>query len=383
MNDRKPRLCIVSPFEHGGGAEYQMQLLIDALAAGDRYDIHYLTHVVDARNGARSYQVSAIGRGGPTPRFGYVMEGRSLYRQLREIDPCLIYQRVACGYTGVCALYSRRRFVPLLFHVAHDTDITPQLLDRSRNFLRAHLEKWAVDYGIRHATRIVVQTRHQADLLQENYGRAADAIVPNFHPPVTEKLDKSGPLTVVWIANLKPWKRPEVFVRLAKGFSARKDTRFIMVGAAAAPPGKSAWQTTLMRSIESAANLEYLGQKTHAEVNALLARAHVFVNTSTHEGFPNTFIQAWMREVAVVSLGVDPDRVLADQHVGIAAQSETGLAAAVGSLIDNPELRAGFVRRGREYAATHHSLKNVEKLLQLIRSYSDQPAGQRVPTTFR
>ena len=70
------------------------------------------------------------------------------------------------------------------------------------------------------------------------------------------------------------------------------------------PPVRTGWQASLMRSIEATPNLEYLGQRTHAEVNELLARAHIFVNTSTHEGFPNTFIQAWLREVAVVSLSV-------------------------------------------------------------------------------
>lgn len=369
MLTRKPRLCIVNPFEHGGGAEYQISLLIEALAAADRYEIHYLTHFVDERHRTRLYRVSRIGGGGPIPRLGFLGDTVPLYRRLREIDPCLIYQRVAGGYTGICAFYSRRRSVPLLWHVAHDTDVMPQHLDRSRNILRVRLEKSAVQYGARHATRIVVQTRHQAKLLQTNYGRTPDAIIPNFHPPAAGALDKSGPMTVVWIANLKPWKRPEVFVRLAENFSERKDTRFIMVGAPAAASG---WQASLLRSIESTPNLTFLGQRTHAEVNELLTRAHIFVNTSTQEGFPNTFIQAWLRNVAVVSLSVDPDQVLSRQQAGIAAQSESGLTEAVRTLIENPQVRAGFVQRGREHAVAHHSLQNAQELVQLIRSYSDE-----------
>jgi glycosyltransferase involved in cell wall biosynthesis len=373
LSGSKPRLCIVSPFEQGGGAEYQMSLLIDALAAADRYDIHYLAHVVDERARIRNYRISRIGGGGPSPRLGYLMDARPLYRTLRDIDPCLIYQRVAGAYTGVCAFYSRHRAVPLLFHVAHDTDVMPRHLGRSRNFLRVGLEKWAVEYGARHATRIVVQTRHQAELLQHHYGRTADAIVPNFHPPAAETIDKSGPLSVVWIANLKPWKRPDVFVRLARSLSDRKDTRFIMVGAPAAALGKGGWQASLIRSIEATPNLTYLGHMSHAEVNELLARAHIFVNTSTQEGFPNTFIQAWLRDVVVVSLSVDPDQVLAREHAGIAAQSEAGLTEAVRTLLDHPEVRAGFVRRGRDHAAAQHSLQNVQTLAELIRSYAAVP----------
>ncbi len=371
----KPRICIVNPFEHGGGAEYQIEQLIEALVRSGEYEIHYLTHFVDERERARAYQVSRIGRGGPIPRFGYLMEARSLYRRLREIDPCIIYQRVACGYTGVCAFYARRRGIPLVWHVAHDTDVTPQLLDRGRNILRLGLEKWAVRWGARHASRIVVQTQHQADLLLNNYARRADAVIPNFHPPAAETIDKSGPLTVIWIANLKTWKQPEVFIRLANSLSNCPAVRFVMVGASAVTPDNDHWQRALMRSINSATNLQYVGQKTQEEVNELLARAHIFVNTSLHEGFPNTFIQAWLRDVAIVSLQVDPDHVLDRDGVGIVARSEAGLDTAVRSWIDNPDARSAYVRRGRQHATAHHSLRNAEQLQRLLRSYGRGPSS--------
>jgi glycosyltransferase involved in cell wall biosynthesis len=313
--------------------------------------------------------VSRIGNGGPIPRFGYLMEARSLYRKLRDIDPCIIYQRVACAYTGICAFYSRRHATPLLWHVAHDTEVTPQSLDKGRNVVRLRLEKLAVESGAKHATRIVVQTRHQAQLLQKNYARVADAVVPNFHPPAAEALDKSGPLTVIWIANLKPWKQPEVFVRLANSLSSYSEVRFVIVGAPAATSGNKRWQLALKQGIQNAPNLQYLGQKSHAEVNALLARAHIFVNTSVHEGFPNTFIQAWLRDVVVVSLQVDPDHVLEQRGVGIVAHSEAALASAVRNLIDNPDAQAAYRERGRVYATENHSLRNADDLVGLLRSY--------------
>jgi glycosyltransferase involved in cell wall biosynthesis len=371
-NRAKPRLCIVNPFEHGGGAEYQISLLIDALAAEERYEIHYLTHFVDERERSRNYQVDQIGDGGPPPRFGYLMDGPALYARLRELQPCLIYQRVAGGYTGVSAHYARRRGVPMLWHVAHDTDVTPRHLDPSRNLVRVRLEKWAVEYGVRHASRIIVQTRHQAELLERNYGRRIDAIVPNFHPPAREKIDKSGPTTVLWIANLKPWKRPEAFVQLAKHFASNHDVRFVMIGAA---PPDSGWSASLLRDIESSPNLSYVGQKTHEEVNELLARAHIFVNTSTHEGFPNTFIQAWQRDVAVVSLSVDPDQVLERERAGIASHTEAGLVEALRTLIEHPDVRADYARRGRAHAEARHSLRNARTLVELIHSTAGTAAA--------
>ena len=371
----KAKLCIVSPFELGGGAEYQISLLIDALVASNRYEVYYLAHFLEGRERARNYQTARIGAGGPIPTMGYIMEARSLYRALREINPRVIYQRVACAYTGICAWYSRRRAVPLVWHVAHDTDVSSSGLDPGRNFVRLRLEKWALEYGIRNATRIVTQTRNQATLLQDNYARKADAVIGNFHPAAQVSLDKGGPLTVLWVANLKPWKRPDVFVRLAQRLAAYRNVRFVMIGAPAGGAGNQDWQRSLTRTIEGTPNLEYWGQKSHAEVNELLDRSHILVNTSTHEGFPNTFIQAWLRGVAVVSLQVDPDRVLARQQLGIAAQSESGLEEAVRRLIDNADARADYALRGRTHAIANHSLRNAESLMQLIDACAAHPLG--------
>jgi len=292
------------------------------------------------------------------------MDAVSLYRALGAIRPHVIYQRVACAYTGISAVYAERHRIPLVWHVAHDTDVAPQALDPGRNLLRIHLEKWAANVGARRATGIVVQTQHQAELLQKNFARRPAALIPNFHPPATETLDKSGPFTVVWIANLKPWKQPEVFVRLAARLRGRTDVRFVMVGAVSS--GNLTWQTALLQSIAATPNLEFMGQKTHDEVNELLARSHVFVNTSAHEGFPNTFIQAWLRDVVVVSLKVDPDSVLEQQGVGIAAGTEAGLESALERLIDDAVLREGFIERGHRHAIARHSLGNATALVDLL-----------------
>jgi glycosyltransferase involved in cell wall biosynthesis len=363
LSASKARIAIVNPFEHGGGAEYQIALLIDALVESNRYELHYVTHFVDPREWARPYEVHRVGSGGPIPRMGYLMESRSLYATLAAIRPEAIYQRVAGGYTAICAAYARRHAIPLVWHVAHDTEVDRQVLDPARNFLRVRLEKWAAEYGLRRATRIVVQTHHQDRLLRRHFGREADAVIGNFHPPAADTIDKQEPPTVVWIANLKPWKRPEIFVRLAAALKDLRAARFIMVGA---PSDDGAWQQALVREIEGTPNLEYVGRQSHAEVNALLGRSHIFVNTSMHEGFPNTFIQAWLRQVAVVSLQVDPDRVLELEKVGIAAGTEAGLQAAVRSLLEDPEARLAYAERGCRHAVTRHSLANARELVRLI-----------------
>jgi glycosyltransferase involved in cell wall biosynthesis len=145
-----------------------------------------------------------------------------------------------------------------------------------------------------------------------------------------------------------------------------------MVGAAAAGSGTVDWNDLVMRQIGAAGNIEYLGARPQSEINALMARSHVFVNTSISEGFPNTFIQAWMREVPVVSLDVDPDGVLDRERVGIHARTTAGLVEAVRGFVTDPQRRADYGERARRYAMRYHSMHNAKLLTELIDTGSMQ-----------
>ncbi|HEY6483223.1 MAG TPA: glycosyltransferase [Steroidobacteraceae bacterium] len=364
------RLCILTPHHSTtlpGGAEYQIDCLLNVLTPLKRYEIYYLAGIVAETSAGHPYQLLQIGRSRHAPRFGYLTQAVPLYRLLRRLLPDVIYQRVACGYTGVAAYYARRHGARLVWHVAHDTDVTPQGSLDGRNPVRRFLEKRSVEYAIGRADCIVAQTTHQARLLELHYRRAPDAIIPNFHPQPQEPIDKSGPLRVVWVASLKPFKHPEIFVRLAAALQDRADTRFVMIGPQAGGSGIQGWSDSLLQSIRATPNIDYLGPQSQAEVNRVLASAHLFVNTSRYEGFPNTFIQAWMRDAVVVSLSVDPDELLSRRALGIYCEGcEQRLHEQVRALLANPALRTQLAQRARSYANCAHSLANAQALVQLL-----------------
>ncbi len=368
---KKTRLCIVTPAHwkaQPGGAEYQIDCILRELIPTDRYDVTYIARHVDPEFRPDGYRIVSVGTSGRHPRWGYLEDMWAVNKALREHQPHVIYQRVGCGYTGVCASYARRHGARMIWHVAHDTDVSHESLPDGRNPIRHRLEKLSLEYGLRRTQKIVTQTQAQSLLLDANYGREANRVVPNFHPLPLETIDKSGPLQVLWIANLKPWKRPEVFVRLANSLRDLTGVHFLMVGAAATGAGDRAWSQQLTASIEATPNLRYLGSLPQNKVNELLARAHLFVNTSVHEGFPNTFIQAWMREVPVASLSVDPDGVLERECVGRLSGTEDRLATWVRSMLTKPQLRKEYSLRAKTYAFAHHSPANVSLLRELIDS---------------
>jgi glycosyltransferase involved in cell wall biosynthesis len=213
-----------------------------------------------------------------------------------------------------------------------------------------------------------MQTEQQARLLFENFGRRPDAVIANFHPLADETRAPDEPLRIVWIANFKRAKQPEAYLRLANSLRGLGGVQFVMIGAPASDEAEAQWSDALRQQIASLPNLTYLGQLNQAEVNEQLNGAYAFVNTSVYEGFPNTFIQAWLREVPVISLAVNPDGILDRAAVGIHARTETALTEAVRRLVEDRVLRNQLARNAGQHAREYHSLRNAERLAQVIDS---------------
>lgn len=365
MDERKRKLCVVIPAHWAavmGGSQYQARMLVEALV--DEYDIYYLASNVSDSYSPKNYQVVKIADRTGIRRYGYFFDAPRLTGILGDIKPDIIYQRVTCAYTGIAARYATKNGCKMVWHIAHDWDVSPFEWRLSRNLPFRLIEKKLAEYGISHADSIVAQTRRQNDLLEANYGRSADAVIPNFHPLPTEKLEKSKPVKIVWAANLKSWKRPEVFVQLARDLGKFENVEFIMIGRQfEGEPNYS----NIKQTVAGIRNLRYLGALSQEGVNETLAAADIFVNTSRYEGFANTFIQSWMRKVPVVSLDVSADDALTEHQLGFFSEgSYDKLRDQVKTLIENESLRSEMGGRARDYAFTHHSVKNIDSLAAIF-----------------
>lgn len=347
-----------------GGAQYQVKCIIEQLSNTPAYEIEYFAHAIAPDYVPSSYKIRPIP--GKTSRLGRAAHSVNLYKLLSAFKPDLIYQRVACAYSGVAALYAKRNGAKMIWHVAHDGDVSPIKITYGRNPIRQYLEAASVRYAIRNAHAIVTQTNHQATLLAKHYGRIADAIMPNFHPLPNENCDKSGTTKVVWIANFKRWKNPEAFIALSESFRNWDNVEFIMAGGAPKGSAEKAWFEALQRRIDDNDNLSYIGQKSQEEINELLASSHIFVNTSYQEGFANTFIQAWLRHVPVLSLYVNPDAILDTEEIGFCAGSESNCANLLEQLLRDQNLRERIGQKAAKYARETHSFNNVNILRRLF-----------------
>lgn len=360
------RICILVPDHWGvvnGGSEFQAHCLATHLRKTTRHEVVYLCRQLPADSARYGYEIREVAVWISSRRFGLFVDAIPLYRALSDINPDLIVQRVGCAYTGVAVHFGRVRGKPTLWHVASDIDVEQDGIVWMKG-IRKEIETVILNYGVRHATCIVAQTNHQAARLRENFNREATAVVPNFHAVPEVMRRKAEKFTVVWISSLKPLKQPETFVRLATALAGFNDIVFKMIG----KPEASSWCGRVIQGIQNVPNLEYLGELSMDEVNRELESAHLLVNTSKYEGLPNTFVQAWMREVPAVSLNVDPDGVMAKFGLGRRVNDfETLTSTIVDYYKDRDEL-ARTAKRAREFAVGTYSMQNADRMVALLES---------------
>lgn len=347
-----------------GGAQFQAQGLVSALSESGEFDVYYLARSTKKGYRPDDHKIVQICRPNAFQKWGFFFETRQLLRQLHSIKPDVIYQRVGCAYTGIAAYYAKKYNSKLVWHIASTNDCTNKKFGAFGFLRRPHqyIEKQFRDYGLRHAGVIIAQTDDQNALLKMHYNRTADHVIRNFLEIPTVRKKPSHPITVLWIGNFKGVKQPQYFVELARRLDNSR-ARFVMIGA---PATDAAWQAELDEEIKNIPSLEYVGSHRQEEVNDCLAGAHVLVNTSVFEGFSNTFVQAWMQQVPVVSLNVNPDGVFEKYGIGRLAGNIDNLCNEVQALIDDDKFREQLGERAREYAINFHSMENAKKLVTLF-----------------
>jgi glycosyltransferase involved in cell wall biosynthesis len=366
----KKRLCVIIPTHWSaimGGSQYQAKCLIDKLLPDERFEIYYLTRRYDSKFHPQGYKIVKVANVKGIGRYGFFFNGFRLLRLLSQIQPDVIYQRVGCAYTGIAAYYAVQNNCKMVWHVASDNDVLP--FQKTNNFLITsfrYIDKKILEYGVMSSHYIIAQTNQQAEYLKKHYGRTATEVIYNFHPMPRENIKKTNPIKIVWISNFKPFKQPEYFIRLARDLrNLGKKVKCIMIGAPAHLPLN--WQSSIENKIDEEDNLAYLGVRPLEEVNSILAKAHIFVNTSLFEGFANTFIQAWMRKVPVVSLHCNPDGILERHNIGFFSGTYEKMLQRVIELIKNPALRDEMGERAQVYAFERHSEKNIANLIGILK----------------
>jgi len=334
--------ALVPQYKHHtvGGEPVQQSLLARALASRG----HQVSMVVADYgqadglqcDGIRTFKAYRPAAGVPVLRFIHP-RWTGLWSALRRADADLYYTSCAGMEVGLIALFCRSFGRRLVFRCASDTDC-----DKSRLLIKYARDRWLYAYGLRRADAILVQSVSQAQVLARSYGltgRVAGMLVE--HPLPNPRRD----IDVLWVSNIRQLKRPDRILDLAKQLP---QVKFHMVGGAL--PDEPALYQEVKRAAAARRNVTFHGALSYWDTNDLYGRARLLVNTSDVEGFPNSYLQAWIRGVPVLTL-IDPDGVIEREGLGAAARSPEQLPGIIGNLLQNPLQLRALSERCRRYMA--------------------------------
>jgi len=228
-------------------------------------------------------------------------------------------------------------------------------------------------YTIQSASLLVVQNEHQADLLKRYYNRNS-VLIRN---PIDLELKfpkNQNANTILWVGNSdERVKRPALFLELARRIPEYTFQMLLV-------PSMGASYQRLLAEANYLPNLTMVGRTPFQEVERYFSDAKLFINTSSFEGFPNTFLQAGKYGVPIVSAIVDPGGMLSKHGCGVTCNDDLdAMIKNIHELMTKTDRYVEASHNCESYVRAYHDknlvIRDYEKAIDEIMSNRDSVAS--------
>ncbi len=348
--DSYPVLNPVVGGEYFGGESVQQTMLAKAFRDMG-YEVTLISldygqpqgEMVDGIRVLKTYKAS---EGVPVLRYVYPRM-TSVLSALKAANADIYYQSCAGMLTGLVAWHCERARKQFVFRLAHDSDCIP-----GQQIIPTWRDRKIYEYGLRHADLVAAQGNNQVALLHKHY--QLDSVPVNMVvelPSRDEAVHKD--IDVLWVNNLREFKRPELVPELAE---LLPECRFVMIGGAV--PGNEHLYEKVRQQAANLNNVDFLGPVPYREVNGYFARTRLFVNTSDCEGFPNSFLQAWVRRAPVLSF-FDPDGLITRMGLGTVPLNIGEMTEAIRALLCNEDSRSEVGEKARRFVLKNYAPASI------------------------
>ena len=346
-----------------GGAEVQLFLLSKAFSKSKNFDVNIITGDYNLKQrktkkykNIKVHIIIALNRNAIFPIKNYIL----LLVKLIKLKPDIIIQRSATPRTGIIAFYRKIFKKKFVYSIAHDYDVNGV---HAKGILGN-----LYTFGLTRASYIIAQNLNQIKILEKWQNRKffnISVIKSGYHiiPPNLEMKN-----TVLWVARAIRWKRPETYLKIADFFP---NQTFIMIC-------NKGTNIKYWKEIKEKActipNLIFITFVLFEEINKYFKNAKVFINTSTHEGFPNTFIQAAKNKTPILSLNVNPDKFLTKYECGFFCDNNfKKMVNNLEILLTNQDLYDKFSENAFKFVKEQHNINKISKkwinlLIELCKS---------------
>lgn len=367
---RKRRVCFSLPFAeqlltggsgYFGGAEVRGVAFLRGLARDASLDVHVVVLGPVRAPVVRDDGITVHFR--PDVSFYEGQHDDVNHSVWGAVDADLYVAFGANEATAELARFCGAHGSALVLSVASDISFAPFVFEGSRQRDAYGTPGHYIWYGLRHAHAIVVQTERQQAMLLTLVGRDGE-VIRNPAPSTIRTTPRTAPQfggRLLWVGRTDPNKRYEEALALAAALPHRP---MIMVCNNIHDANRHRIDE-LQRALP---NLMLADQVALEDMDALFRFSDVLVNTSRVEGSPNTFLQAGMHGIPVVSMTVDPDGVLATHGCGrLADGTPAGLVQTVEALLtDRTAYAVAAAANARWLCDRHDPAARVAELSAVV-----------------
>jgi glycosyltransferase involved in cell wall biosynthesis len=350
--NKKIKICFIAPKAYPlfdmsigsvfGGAEVDLYYLATELAKDEKFDVSFITADYGQQMKQRIENVRIIKSltFKENPFSGAIKIWRAM--KLAEADIYMI-KTISAGMFLV-ALFCRVNRKFFLYRTAHQDECDGTYIKKHPCYAR--LYKWS----LKTAVRVFAQNKKDSSNLKRTTSVNSQTI-PNGHR--LRELSETKRTDILWVGRSAGFKRPHLFMDLAKNFPQEK---FVMICQKATGDDNYEKLLAMAGNVE---NLKFIERIPFNQINEFFQSAKIFVNTSSGEGFPNTFIQACIAGTAILSMNVNPDRFLDEYNCGLCSDGDWNkLTDALKLLLyENRYIELG--KNARKYAQDNHDVTRI------------------------
>lgn len=289
----------------------------------------------------------------------FIIRFVNIFRIIRKLNPDIIYVSTAGLNTFIYGLISEILRIKYVQRISNDISYVKILYRRRIGLMKSVLSK----IGIRFADIVLCQNLIQVSNLSNFVNK--DRIHLVYNPFYYEKMiikKKGGDNYIAWIGIFKKDKNIKELYNIALQLP---NYNFKIAGQELSNIDKISKK--YVEALKALPNVDFVGLLPRTTVLEFLSNATCLLNTSFHEGFSNTYLEAFSVGCPVVTRRkTDPDGIIAKYQLGISTESYKELPIAIESVFSLKDFDK-YLKRGQEYLDYHHNPYEIAKyLLKLI-----------------
>lgn len=211
-------------------------------------------------------------------------------------------------------------------------------------------------WGLRMADVVVSQTSRQKQLLRESFAIDSTVITMPYEPGAAVQRNSFEEVpevvNIIWVGRIVEIKRLELLLDMAE---KNPGYQFHVAGSA---NKTSEYAMKVLGRAEQISNVHIHGRVSDQKLQQLYQEAYVLCCTSSLEGFPTTFLEAWSRGLPVLTT-FDPDSIVQKNKLGKFVQNPVDLNELLQQLVNDRNLYRKISDDAVQYYQDHFTAAAV------------------------